>query len=117
MSGVAVGFKCSAAIPRLYRVKFGRDVFKDFMALQASFQQKEEDGKELQIGDLELFENIAYIMAYHADNSITDSVDEWLEQFDMFSIYEILPELIDLWGRNMSSTAQSAKNLEAPLGK
>lgn len=30
ISGVKVAFKSSAAVPRLYRAKFQRDVFKDF---------------------------------------------------------------------------------------
>lgn len=50
----------------------------------------------LDIESLEVFENIAYIMAKHADAAIPASPDEWLEQFNTFSIYEILPQLIDL---------------------
>ena len=26
---------------------------------------------------------------------------EWLEDFEMFSIYEILPEILELWGDNL----------------
>ena len=42
---------------------------------------------------LEMFENIAYIMAKHADPSIPDSPEEWLDNFSTFSIYQILPQL------------------------
>ena len=52
----------------------------------------------MEIEDLEIFENVAYIMAFHADPSIPKTIDEWLEQFEMFSIYEILPEILELWG-------------------
>ena len=66
-----------------------------------------EDGSMMEIEDLEIFENVAYIMAYHADPSIPGTIDEWLEQFEMFSIYEILPEILDLWGTNLITDVQS----------
>ena len=36
---------------------------------------------------LEMFENIAYIMAKHADPNIPDTPEEWLDEFNTFSIY------------------------------
>lgn len=36
-------------------------------------------------------------MAYHAENSIPGTIDEWLDQFEIFSIYQILPEIVQLW--------------------
>lgn len=30
VDGMEVPFKASATVPRLYRMKFGRDIFKDF---------------------------------------------------------------------------------------
>ena len=51
------------------------------------------------------------IMAKHADAAIPASPDEWLEQFNTFSIYEILPQLIDLWGLNVETQVQSKKNI------
>ena len=67
----------------------------------------------LRIDDLEIFENVAYIMAYHADHSIPDDIDVWLDQFEMFSIYEILPEILTLWGSNLVTDVESKKNLLA----
>lgn len=43
--------------------------------------------------------------------------DEWLEQFNTFSIYQILPELINLWGLNVQQQVDSKKNLIAVSGK
>lgn len=106
-----VTFKSSAAIPRLYRVKFGRDIFKDLSKLEKAY--KDNAGKQsssMQIEDLEIFENVAYIMAYHADPTIPDTIDEWLEQFEMFSIYEVLPEILSLWGSNLESDVPAKKN-------
>ena len=110
-----VKFKSSAAVPRMYRIRFGRDIFKDFQKLEQSYS--ENVGKAasgIPIEDLELFENVAYIMALHADPSLPDSIDAWLEGFEMFSIYEILPQILDLWGSNLISQSEAKKNVKPP---
>ena len=99
-------FKSSASIPRLYRLKFKRDIFKDLSKLEKSYQGSDS---QFEIDDLEIFENVAYIMAYHGDNNIPSTIDEWLVQFEMFSIYEILPEILELWGSNIQTDVDSKK--------
>ena len=111
IDGIDVPFKASAAVPRLYRLKFRRDIYQDFAALQKSVGENTEESSALDIESLEVFENIAYIMAKHADAAIPASPDEWLEQFNTFSIYEILPQLINLWGLNVETQVQSKKNI------
>ena len=66
---------------------------------------------------MEIFENVAYVMAYHADNSIPSNIDEWLDQFEMFSIYEILPEILELWGSNLQTDIESKKNFQKVAGR
>ena len=113
IDGKEVTFKASAAVPRLYRIKFRRDIYKDFASLQTSVQEGDEEGSTLDIESLEVFENIAYIMAKHADpENVPDNPDEWLEAFNTFSIYEVLPQLIELWGLNVETQAESKKNIE-----
>ena len=92
VGGKEVAFRSSATVPRLYRAKFKRDIFKDLAKLESSYKGSKEDGEEFAIDDLEIFENVAYIMAYHADHTIPANIDDWLDQFEMFSIYEVLPE-------------------------
>ncbi len=112
VDGIEVPFKASAAVPRLYRIKFRRDIYKDFAALQSSVQEGDEEGSTLDIESLEVFENIAWTMAKHADpENVPDSPDDWLEQFNCFSIYEVLPQLFELWGMNLETQAESKKNL------
>ena len=111
IDGIDVPFKASATVPRLYRLKFRRDIYQDFAALQKSVGENTEESSALDIESLEVFENIAYIMAKHADAAIPASPDEWLEQFNTFSIYEILPQLINLWGLNVETQVQSKKNI------
>lgn len=104
-----VAFRSSATVPRLYRAKFKRDIFKDLAKLEKSYKGSKEEGEEFAIDDLEIFENVAYIMAYHADNTIPDNIDDWLDQFEMFSIYEVLPEILALWGTNLITDVDSKK--------
>lgn len=111
-----VAFRSSATVPRLYRAKFKRDIFKDLAKLENSYKGSKEEGEEFAIDDLEIFENVAYIMAYHADNTIPSNIDNWLDQFDMFSIYEVLPEILALWGTNLITDIDSKKNLKKQQG-
>lgn len=118
VDGIDVTFRASAAVPRLYRLKFGRDIYKDLRSLEKSVGNSDEGESSLDTFSLELFENIAFIMAYHADPQNTPhEPDEWLEQFNTFSIYQILPEIINLWGLNVQQQVDSKKNLIAVSGK
>lgn len=117
VGGKEVAFRSSATIPRLYRAKFKRDIFKDLAKLEKSYEGAQAEGEEFAIDDLEIFENVAYIMAYHADHTIPADIDEWLDRFDMFSIYEVLPEILALWGTNLITDIDSKKNLKKVAGK
>ena len=110
IDGKQVPFKASAAIPRIYRIKFHRDVYKDLAVLEKAVGKNAEEKSNLDMFSLEMFENIAYIMAKHADPSIPDSPEEWLDNFNTFSIYQVLPKIIELWGLNVQTDVQSKKN-------
>ena len=110
IDGRQVPFRASAAIPRIYRMKFHRDIYKDLKALERSLGDSTEDASSLDMFSLEMFENIAYIMAKHANPSIPDSPEEWLDEFNTFSIYQVLPKLIELWGLNVQTEVESKKN-------
>ncbi len=109
IDGKQVPFKASAAIPRIYRMKFHRDIYKDLRSLEKAIGDGSEANSNLDMFSLEMFENIAYIMAKHADPSIPDTPEEWLDGFSTFSIYQVLPQLIQLWGLNVQTDVQSKK--------
>ena len=116
--GKEVNFRSSASVPRLYRAKFGRDIFKDLSKLEKAYKDKGgEEASAMEIEDLEIFENVAYIMAFHADPTIPGTIDEWLEGFEMFSIYEILPEILELWGTNLITDVEAKKNRRKATAK
>lgn len=110
IDGKQVSFKASAAIPRIYRMKFQRDIYKDLKALEKSIGDNREESSNLDMFSLEMFENIAFVMAKHADASIPNTPEEWLDGFNTFSIYQVLPQLIELWGLNVQTDVEAKKN-------
>lgn len=117
IDGREVLFKASAAIPRIYRLKFQRDIYKDLRALEQSVNGSEEGESGLDLFSLEMFENIAFVMAKHADGSIPDTAEEWLDEFNTFSIYQVLPKLIELWGLNVQTDVEAKKNSARQSGR
>ena len=117
IDGKEVGFKASALTPRLYRAWLGKDMIADMNQLAKAYNKaikkgmtpEEEEDAQLKVTDLEIFENCAWVMAKHYDNNIAPSPDEWLDSFSMFSIYEILPQLLDLWNFNNATTSSPKK--------
>ena len=110
IDGKQVAFKASAAIPRIYRLKFQRDIYKDLRALEKSIGSEDENSSNLDLFSLEMFENIAFVMAKHADPAIPNTPEEWLDGFNTFSIYQVLPQLIELWGLNVKTDVEAKKN-------
>ena len=110
IDGKQVPFKASAAIPRIYRMKFQRDIYKDLKALEKSIGDSSEESSNLDMFSLEMFENIAFVMAKHADASIPNTPEEWLDGFNTFSIYQVLPQLIELWALNVQTDVEAKKN-------
>lgn len=113
IDGRPVKLRATAAVPRLYRIKFRRDIMQDMAAIQKGIEKAEENGG-VTIATLELFENVAFIMAKHGDPAGTpDTIDEWLDGFDTFSIYQVFPVIMELWQANME-TASDAKKKSCP---
>lgn len=119
IDGKEVGFRATALTPRIYRHKIGRDMIQDLNKLQASYNKAmrlpdeatDEERKEAQLSalDLEIFENAAYVMAKQYDANLPNSPEEWLDGFETFSIYEILPAILELWQLNNATTAKPKK--------
>lgn len=105
-----VKFRATARTPRLYRAIIGRDMIQDMNKLIKSFERKKKGEDELDVIDLQIFEDAAYIMARHANPDIEQkTADEWLDTFNMFSIFEVLPHILELWAGNTKQTASPKK--------
>ena len=110
INGRQVIFKASGATPMLYRIKFGRDVFADIGRLESAIK-KNKKGLNYDNLDLQVFLNIAYLMAKQADPSVPDDQLEWLDTFEVFDINQILPEIMELWKNNSQTTIENKKKL------
>ena len=102
-------FKATASTARRYRERFNSDVFMDIQKLMP---------KEGQNGmvELSIFEQLAYTMAKQADPTIPDDPDEWLDQFEIMPFFEVLPQLLQLWGLNVETLEKPKKKAEAQRG-
>ena len=69
---------------------------------QQNGQGDGQDGRQHQTGDTP---------------DLPDTPEDWLDQFNTFSIYEILPQIIELWGLNVEQQVESKKNIIRQSGK
>lgn len=110
IDGKDVRFKATAAVPLLYRRKFKRDLLRDMQAVAKAMEGKDTTGENLPLQALTMFERMAYIMAKHADPTLTaDSPEEWLEGFSTMSIYVVFPVIQALWMGNMERLEEAKK--------
>lgn len=119
IDGQEVRLRASAAIPRLYRIKFQRDILQDMQKIRKELELVRNEKKEVSECDtammevMNLVENVAYIMAKHADkDAVPDTVEDWMNTMEPFSVMKILPVVIDLWTANMQTTVQPVKKLK-----
>lgn len=117
IDGKDVRFKATAAVPRLYRLKFKRDLIRDIQEVSKAMEGKEANGETIPIDALTMFESMAYIMAKHADPTMTAaSPEEWLEGFSTMSIYAVFPVIQKLWVGNMEGLEEAKKKVEQLTG-
>ena len=81
-------------------------------AVNLSQDASDEERSEAQFSavDLTIFENVAWAMCKNADPSVPDDPEEWLDGIDgVFSVYEVLPEVLELWAAGLETTSKPAK--------
>ena len=117
IDGREVAFKATAALPRIYRMLFNRDIYTDMHRLDKDCAENGNKEKSaIAIESLEIFENVAYAMARHASPDVPKTIVEWLDQFELFSIYEVLPSIVALWNANLETHVDAKKNSVLPQG-
>lgn len=120
VGGAELRMRASALIPRLYRFRFGRDLIKDMSQLEKAYKKAmsvkedatDDEKQDAQLGvlDLTIFENVAWAMAKNADPNVPNDPDEWLDTIDgVFSVYEVLPQILDLWTAGLETTSKPVK--------
>ena len=103
IDGRKILFEANGATPIKYRRMFHRDFLIEIAKL----------GKQIKAGglpdNLEIIENLAYIMAKEADPDVPDDMDEWIAQFEPFSIYAAAEDIIRFWNISRGTTSELKK--------
>ena len=134
IDGREVRLRASASIPRLYRIKFRRDIIHDMAFIskaldkslrarkaaepeESKTEAKEEtagqavalEASDIPLEALTMFENVAYLMAKHADPTVPSDPEEWLDGFETFSIYQVFPVIQEMWEANLQTQSVPVK--------
>lgn len=110
ISGKDVLFKSSASTLYIYQTQFKSDMLVDMKKLQSKLDKVTNKEEQFDVIDLLLFEKIAWSLARTGNPNIPP-IEQWLDDFDIFSIYEILPAISDLLLANFKSVDNQKKNL------
>ncbi|MGI2801628.1 hypothetical protein ACRS6O_00980 [Bacillus cytotoxicus] len=111
IDGKQVRLKSTAATVKRYKAQFRRDLFADILALGAIGTFNSQDASEGIVDlstvdfkqvDFEVIYDLVWLYAKTADPSIPDPIT-WLDGFDEFPIYEIMPEIMDMIQNTMGS--------------
>jgi hypothetical protein len=105
ISGIEVKLRTSAALPRMYRIMFGEDLFTVFLGLQNI-----KEG-EIPTEALSVVENLAYCMAVHGGDTHKD-ITEWLAQFNLMDLYGAFPEILNIWNAENEQLSTPKKENE-----
>lgn len=103
IDGKQVTFKSTGATPLRYKQQFGRDFFADIMKMDKLAGKKKITVDDIALIDFEMFYNIAWVWAKTADKTIPEPLD-WLDTFDTFPMYEIIPEVQELLLNSLLTT-------------
>ena len=110
IDGRPVTFRATAAIPRLYRIRFHRDIMQDMALMRKEILKAQKEKKSVPVDMLTVFENVAFLMAKHADPSMeANTVEDWLEGFGSFSICTVFPAISELWLESIRTLVEAKK--------
>ena len=97
IDGKQVHFKSTAATPLRYKAQFGKDYFSEILKMEglAKIKNSKDVSKVMERIDFDALYNIIWVMAKTADKSIPEPI-EWLDNFEEFPLFEIIPQIQDL---------------------
>lgn len=111
INGKDIRMKSTAGTFTRYRMTFKSDLLKDLVNLKERFEKvNNSENEQFRILDLQMFEQIAWALAKTADNSILP-IENWLDEFETFDIYKIMPEMMELLLDNMQQDTNQKKNI------
>jgi hypothetical protein len=97
IDGKEVRFKSTGSTALRYKAQFGKDYLSEILKLN---NLNKLDVNNIESGsfegfDFEVFYNIAWVMAKTANPDIPEPMT-WLDQFEVFPMMDIIPELQDM---------------------
>ena len=130
ISGQSAGFKAAASLPVRYYNATGRDLFVDLQTLADGTEQveakpkfwkkkpessetagkadkKKPDETQYRLNrdwNTMVLYGIVHTMARSYDEAVTPNLDDWLDTFDAFPIFEVFGELKPLLNASLQTT-------------
>ena len=119
--------KSSAAIPRIYRQLFNSDLLVEIDEIYQYSSSRKRLNKELEAKaasegmefepvsenllpeHITTLENLMYVMNKYGDPEQPDDIKSWLDQFDVFDVYNALPEVLKMWNEERKQTSRAKK--------
>ncbi|PEJ48218.1 hypothetical protein CN692_24230 [Bacillus sp. AFS002410] len=100
IDGKQIRFKSTGATPLKYKAQFQKDFFVEILKLNSL--KKLNAGQDIKAEDIDhvdfdVLYNIIWVMAKTADQTIPEPI-EWLDQFDEFPLFDIVPKVQELLG-------------------
>lgn len=105
IDGKEVKFKSNGSTARRYKMQFGRDFISDIFKLAplAKLDPENITQEAIEALDIEIFEDFAWALAKTADKDLPDPL-MWLDGFEEFPIFDILPDIQDMLITNITQT-------------
>lgn len=105
IDGKQVKFESKGSTVLRYSKQFNSDFLVDLSKMEKLTKLKkgkQPTYEELKDLDMEVFYNICWVLAKTADNKIAEPLD-WLDTFEQFPLFEILPQIQDLLMHSLQS--------------
>lgn len=119
IDGVKVGLKTSAAVPVLFNQEFtGKDFFACMQKLEEAYNKGEQEDI---YASLMVVQEMAYVFAKHYALShgedFKDDYITWLSNFETFSIFNVMQEILGIWTEETSTKSVAKKKGRKPTEK
>lgn len=113
ISGRDVGFKAPASLPVRYYNATGRDLFVDLQTLadgtepvaaKPKLGKKKPEEAQYRLNrdwNTMVLYGIAHAMARAYDEQVSPNLDDWIDTFESFPIFEVFGELKELLGASL----------------
>lgn len=102
--------EANALTPYLFKNIFNQDVFYKMQKSAIALQNTKKG--ELPDIDIEFYYQLIWLMAKTAkkkDGEEIEDLESWIEQFNLYSIYGAITDVVQLWAECCNQTSKPAK--------